>query len=228
MASLKSVDANPQGTLEYRKGQAQVIKKAHTIRSAVKEHAERGNGLTIHGRPEVLLDPMFYPEHDQRTESPGYAKVHKKLTVDDDRPCLVCGVKNSILKNEKTKKDPALNPFGAIQMETHHHVVEWALANAVDPKNFNKAIRPNLAGRHPDQAMYKRDMTEQEILDWVDHSADNLWVLCDVHHRHKWVGIHHVSYPMWAPQDLLKPEFIDAVAKAEAEADAANQKAPNP
>lgn len=51
----------------------------------------------------------------------------------------------------------------------------------------------------------------------VDHSADNLWVLCDVHHRHKWVGIHHISYPMWAPQDLLKPEFVDQVQTAIAE-----------
>jgi hypothetical protein len=25
-------------------------------------------------------------------------------------------------------------------MDTHHHVVEWALANAIDPEKFNKII----------------------------------------------------------------------------------------
>jgi hypothetical protein len=54
-------------------------------------------------------------------------------------------------------------------------------------------------------------MSEHEIHDWVDHSPDNLWVLCDVHHRHRYLGIHEISYPIWAPQDLLRPDFEDYV-----------------
>jgi hypothetical protein len=55
--------------------------------------------------------------------------------------------------------------------------------------------------------MYKREMTPEEISDWVDHSEDNLWVLCDVHHRAKFFGIHEINYPIWCPQDLLKSDF---------------------
>ena len=46
---------------------------------------------------------------------------------------------------------------------------------------------------------------------WVDHSEDNLWVLCDVHHRAKFLGIHEVSYPIWAPMNLLRTDFEDYV-----------------
>lgn len=153
-----------------------------------------------------LHEVAFYPEHDKRTESPQYKKAHEHLTKDLDLPCLVCGVKSSTLG------DAMENPYGARQMETHHHVIEWALANAIDPAKFNKAIRPHLAHRH-DRPAYKRDMSAQEIADWVDHSEDNLWVLCDVHHRARYFGIHEISYPIWCPQDLLKEDFEDYVRK---------------
>jgi hypothetical protein len=155
----------------------------------------------IHENRRQLDERAFYPAHDKRTESAEYAKVHKKLCIDLDLPCLVCGVRHSTLK------DPNENTYAAKQMETHHHIIEWALANAVDAGHFNKALRPNLAHRHPNNPLYTRDMTQQEILDWVDHSEDNLWVLCDVHHRHKYLGIHEISYPIWCPQDLLSADF---------------------
>ncbi len=28
-------------------------------------------------------------------------------------------------------------------------------------------------------------------------------MLCDVHHRHKFVGIHAITYPIWGPQDVV-------------------------
>ena len=126
--------------------------------------------VAIHGKIANLKEGQFYPAHDKRTESPDYRKVHKDLVVTQDLPCLVCGVRNSTLKN-KSK-----NPHGAKQLETHHHIIEWALANAIDRDKFNNAIRPNLAHRHADNALYAHDMTAKQIHDWVDHSADNLWV----------------------------------------------------
>ncbi|HTR83920.1 MAG TPA: hypothetical protein VMI56_05550 [Reyranella sp.] len=162
--------------------------------------------VAIHGKIGNLKEGQFYPEHDKRTESPAYKKVHDHLVKDLDLPCLVCGVKFSTLKDAKE------NLHGAKQLETHHHVIEWALANAIDPAKFNKAIRPNLANKHADQPMYKSDMTAQQVRDWVDHSPDNLWVLCDIHHRHTFVGIHAVTYPNWCPQDLLSDAFLKAVA----------------
>ena len=156
---------------------------------------------TINRKQRLLQEIAFYPKHDKRTESKEYVAVHHDMVVKRDLPCLVCGVKNSTLK------DPKQNSYGAKQMETHHHVVEWALANAIDPKRFNAILRPNLAYKHNNNPLYHNDMTEQHIKDWVDHSPDNLWVLCDVHHRAKYFGIHEITYPIWCPMDLLKPDF---------------------
>jgi len=160
---------------------------------------------TINKKQRLLDEIAFYPKHAKRTETKDYIAIHKEMVVKRDLPCLVCGVKNSTLK------DPKQNTYGAKQMETHHHVVEWALANAIDPNRFNTILRPNLAFRHGDNALYRQNMSEQEIKDWVDHSPDNLWVLCDVHHRAKYFGIHEITYPIWCPMDLLKPDFEDYV-----------------
>ena len=155
----------------------------------------------------LLTEQDFYPAHDQRSARPQYDQVHKRLCITMDLPCLVCGVRSSTLG------DPAENRYGARQMETHHHVIEWELADAVDVGRFNKTIRPHLLARQQNHPVYQHDMSAQEVHDWVDHSEDNLWVLCDIHHRHKFLGIHEIAYPSWCPQDLLRPDFTDYVAE---------------
>lgn len=152
-----------------------------------------------HAVDRILKEDVFYPPHDPRTESSAYAKVHHHLVIELDLPCLVCGVKNSTLE------DPTKNKLNAKQIETHHHVVEWALANAIDLNKFNTKILPELQLRHPND--YPGPLTQQELLDWVDHSPHNLWTLCDVHHRHSLVGIHSVTFPAWTAQDLMLDSF---------------------
>ena len=156
-----------------------------------------------HAVSRLLHEVAFYPPHDVRRETPEYKKAHAHMVRELDLPCLACGVRNSTLK------DPDQNPFGAVQMETHHHIVEWAMANAIDPAKFNSHILPGLRHKHPEKyAKYGDAMTKAQILDWVDHDEDNLWVLCDVHHRHTFVGIHAVTFPIWGPQDILDDEFV--------------------
>lgn len=217
MATRKK-DAETTGKLDVKATQADVAERASQIRTAVAKHRAEAAAAPggIHGRPAVLLDPMFYPEHNKRTESAKYKQTHEDLTKKKDLPCLVCGVRFSTLGDESN------NRYGARAMETHHHIIEWALANAIDADLFNAALLPNLRHKHSNDPQYdlkdahgkQRGMTDAEVADWVDHSPDNLWVLCDIHHRHKWVGIHHISYPMWAPQDLLKQEFVEQVQTA--------------
>ena len=162
----------------------------------------------IHANPRLLNEIAFYPAHDKRLETPEYAKAHKHLTVELDLPCLVCGVRHSTLR-DKTK-----NRYGAKQMETHHHIIEWALANAVDPEKFNNTILPHLKARHPANPDYQKDaFTQEDVRNWVDHSEDNLWVLCDVHHRAQYFGIHEITYPIWSPADLLIDDFEEYVRK---------------
>jgi len=157
----------------------------------------------IHKNQRLLKEMAFYPAHDKRTETPAYKKVHKELAVTKDLPCLVCGVRNSTLK------DKAKNRYGANAMETHHHVIEWALANAISTDKFNATLFPHLKARHANDPQYKGKtaFTDQDVRDWVDHSPDNLWVLCDVHHRAQFFGIHEITYPIWCPMDLLRKDF---------------------
>lgn len=172
--------------------------------------------MQYHVVERFLQEKAFYPPHDQRKESSAYAKVHKQMTIVEDQPCLVCQVRHSTLGKHSD------NPFGAVQLETHHHTIEWALANAIVPDLFNTHVLPGLARRAAQRkslgkvepifaefdALYGKPLTSDQIKAWVDHSPDNLWVLCDVHHRHKFVGIHAITFPIWGPQDLLDATIV--------------------
>ncbi len=164
-----------------------------------------------HVQHHTIDELQFYPDHTGRTESSAYKKIHNHMTRDLDLPCLVCGVKNSILDDPAQRNDPAKNRYQAKQMETHHHVIEWALANAIDVDRFNATLLPNLAHQHPNDPdwAYETPFDAKKVADWVDHSKHNLWVLCDVHHRAKYLGIHEITYPIWAPMDLLRADFVD-------------------
>lgn len=151
----------------------------------------------------TLSEDVLYPPHVPRTETPAYKAIHKKMVVDEDRPCLVCGVRNSDLQDATRRDDPAINPYGAKANETHHAKIEWALANAIDLTKFNKRVRPGMLAHTGDQETFGHDFTQQELLDFVDHSPYNLWVLCDICHRHKGMGIHALTGPIWGVRDLL-------------------------
>ena len=107
----------------------------------------------------------------KRVETPEYRRVHRELIVEKDLPCMVCGVRQSTLGV------PAENPYGAKQMETHHCIIEWALAEAIDVDKFNRTILPHLAERQPGNAEYRTAFDRKRLRAWVDHSVDNLWVL---------------------------------------------------
>ncbi len=194
------------------KGMVQRLKDQLTIQNKL---------AAIHANPRLLNEMAFYPAHDKRLETPLYKKAHDHLTKELDLPCLVCGIKNSTLK-DKTK-----NIYGAKAMETHHHIIEWALANAIDADKFNQIILPHLKVRHSQNPDYQKDaFTSDDVANWVDHSEDNLWVLCDVHHRAKYFGIHEITYPIWCPMDLLRDDFGSYVREQIAAIKGAAAKAP--
>jgi len=187
--------ARPHFRVIHGKGAA-----APTAREGKKSAAS-----TFHELRRQLDERAFYPPHDARQSSPEYRKVHEKMV--NANGCLVCDVTNKTLKDPKKREDLSLNPYGAKQLETHHHMIEWALASAIDRDKFNKRILPFLQKRHGTQK-YPGPLSAKEVSDWVDHSEDNLWVLCDVHHRAKFFGIHEVTDPIWGPQDVLSEALL--------------------
>jgi hypothetical protein len=187
--------ARPRATQD--RGMVRRLKDQQTVYRKAQE---------IHENPRTLHERAFYPAHDKRLETPEYRKARDRLTKTLDLPCLVCGVRRSTLK------DKALNRYGARQMETHHHLIEWSLANAIDTAKFNRIVLPHLKVRHPHNPDYAKDaFTDTDVAAWVDHSEDNLWVLCDVHHRAAYLGIHEITYPIWCPMDLLRDDFEEYV-----------------
>jgi hypothetical protein len=159
-----------------------------------------------HGQPttnrrhlvqRTLHEMIMYPGHDPRTASAEYTRVHHHLINVLDEPCWVCGVRKSTLG------DPAQNPRGAKQMETHHWWVEWALANAIDPSKILEQF-PEMG-----------TADEPHLREWLDSEA-NMLVLCDIDHRNGNHGIHAITYPAWVSQknlfadwDLAKGKITD-------------------
>jgi hypothetical protein len=117
------------------------------------------------------------------------------MIEEEDQPCRVCGVRASTLRSRRA------NVFGATALEAHHHVIEWAHAEAIDLGRFNELIVAGLRAR--DGVKYGKRFSRGEMLAWIDHDRDNLWVLCDVHHRHAWFGVHAISGPVWGVQRLM-------------------------
>ena len=165
----------------------------------------------FHELRRLLEERAFYPPHKPRQASAQYRAVHDKLVK--AYGCRICGVTSKTLKSRAKRADLSLNPFGAKQLETHHCVIEWSLGNGIDPDKFNQTLLPELQKAHGTNK-YPRPLSAKQVKAWIDHSEDNLWVLCDVHHRAKYFGIHQITDPIWASQNLLREEFIADVRAA--------------
>lgn len=155
----------------------------------------------VHALKESVSVEVFYPGHPPRKETPLYRKTHKAMIVDEDQPCWICGVKRSTLQDKEK------NPWGAISLETHHWVVEDSLAEAIDLGKFNERVVYWHRCLPQHDPIYDKDFVQDQMEEWIHGHRDNMRVLCDVHHRHAGVGVHHVPYPLWAVQDLIKPGF---------------------
>ena len=177
--------------------------------------AERIRRVAEHFQPGTLYEWTFYPEHDARGDSDtaAYRSARKKLV--ENGACLVCGVSQATLKDPIARKDLAKNPFEASGLETHHRVIEWALSEAIDVDRFNSRFVARRRLLDPTDEKYARDFDQKTLLDWIDHDPDNLWVLCNVHHRAPFMGIHAITRPHWDPQDLVFPKFWNRTPPAD-------------
>ena len=150
----------------------------------------------------TLAEDTWYPPHPPRKASALYDRTHHELVVVEDRPCAVCGVRNSTLGN------PAQNKVGAKALETHHALIEWAGANAID---WDK-----LAADHPDltnltalagayhahllaNGSFGGTLDPAIVTQFVD-SADQMLVICDLDHRGARRGVHMITGPVWELQ----------------------------
>lgn len=150
----------------------------------------------------TIAEDAFYPEHPPRKASALYVQTHHQLVAIEDRPCVVCGVKNSTLR------DAAANKVGAKALETHHALIEWAGANAIDWDKLaaDHPTLPNLiALAKAYQAHLAANGSFEGTIDpvivtrFVD-SDEQMLVICDVHHRGARSGVHMITGPVWELQ----------------------------
>lgn len=150
----------------------------------------------------TLAEDVWYPPHPPRKASAVYVATHRELVVEQDRPCAVCGVRRSTLG------DPAHNAVGAKALETHHALIEWAGANEIDWDKLaaDHPSLPNLtalAGAYHAHLLangtFAGTLDPDIVTRFVD-SADQMLVICDVHHRSAGKGVHMISGPVWELQ----------------------------
>jgi hypothetical protein len=165
----------------------------------------------------TLAEMAFYPVHAPRTASALYTREHHELVVVQDQPCRVCGVRSSTLT-----MGPLYNPHGAKALETHHDLIEWAGQTEVDWDKLaaDHPTLPNLAAvarayhAHLLAGGKPGDIIDPAIVTQFVDSAEQLEVLCDVHHRAPFKGIHSITSPLFELQQYEAPgySFVDPPA----------------
>lgn len=139
----------------------------------------------------------FYPPHPPRADTHEYRETHKLLIYTLDTPCRDCGVRHSTLS------DQAQNPHSARQMETHHWPLQREFADALDPAKVHKEFP---------------QVTDRKSLNKFVDSPGNMLVLCDVDHRSKTRGIHHIGEALEACKRFLLDSYVIADVTANAAA----------
>lgn len=156
------------------------------------------NDLPVHETADEETQGLeeFYPPHPPRSETPEYAATHTLLAHTLDMPCRDCGVRNSTLTTN--------NPLGAKQLETHHWPLQREFADAIDPLKVQK--------EYP-------EVTDRKSLNNFIDSPKNMLVLCDVDHRSKTRGIHHINDALEACKRFIIDGYVldDVAANAAAD-----------
>lgn len=124
-----------------------------------------------HDQVNHLIELIHYPDHPPRTESEEFIRNREKFHKEGAR----CWVDNGFCE-------------GHIEI---HHMLEWALSNAIDWEKV------------------KKDRGYDHADAW-----ENLIPLCHAHHQGVGKGIHKISYPAWLAQKYMKPEHLEKFEKA--------------
>lgn len=151
----------------------------------------------VHITPLSIATDELTPPHPEREATPAYERARHFLIVTKNSPCEICGV------TQRTLKNAAKNPYGAVQMEAHHYPVEWSLADACDPRRVHRD--------------YPQVYDRATLAAFIDSPA-NLKILCDQCHRSPEHGIHHLATSDWIIQRYLYKSYRVAARAKDATA----------
>jgi hypothetical protein len=133
--------------------------------------------VPAHEQVRHLTEIEILPEHAQRTESPEFAKNRALLLSEGHGRCLTCGRTDNL------------------QL---HHLLEWALWDALDPAKALALLRRwnidpyGKLAADPDSPMRDPD------------DIRNLVFLCEEHHIGAGTGIHSITFPVCIAQGAAR------------------------
>ncbi len=141
--------------------------------------------IVEHFKKGTFEEQYWIPAHGKRRASSLFRKNKKFIRDECGSPCWVCGS----LENREV-----------------HHIFEWSLWNALDPKKVTNILNA-IEFYDDDYTSRAEDVTklrdkivttceEKPIIDTPD-DIRNLVVLCRKHHRLKHTGIHTITFPIW-------------------------------
>ena len=128
-----------------------------------------------HRTVETLRVEFYYPEHAPREADPHYHVFRETRRRLKRLGALKCWIDNADCRGE---------------IELHHSLVEFSLANIVDVAHF-RALYPEF-----------QIASDDAFLDWINSEA-NCLPLCAQHHRGV-LGIHSIHYSGWVAQRFMK------------------------
>ncbi|WP_030237930.1 hypothetical protein [Streptomyces sp. NRRL S-350] len=138
--------------------------------------------VAAHDQPATHRYTMHFPAHEPREDDPHYAAFNAYRK--HHRQGAACYV------GERAGHDQC-----AGNLELHHAVLEFAVANAADAEAL-----------HKDFPEISEHATAEEITDWAESSPGQFRWLCAFHHRGAG-GAHTASHADWTAQ-LYVPGLI--------------------
>lgn len=129
-----------------------------------------------------------YPKHDIRKVSPIFRKTRHQLITINNVKCFICN----------TDK----------QLEAHHFYCEKFAVNAINWDTFKlfASVTYNMQTSIKLDNGINWELVKENPDVFVD-SANNMIVLCKLHHTSSRFGIHHVPFPDWILQRFAKNDF---------------------
>lgn len=141
----------------------------------------------------TLHELAVYPPHGPRESDAHYAVFHAARKHLIDVLGVGCWI-GGATKTQLGSLAPEHLCAGAKQLEAHHHVAEFAALSEEDWQKVG-ADFPQL-GVHSDEDFLNAAESEGGLL-----------ILCDVHHRSPYHGIHAITEPVWKLDRYARPGY---------------------
>lgn len=156
-------------------------------------HAGADEGAP-HLERRTLHEVVAYPPHAPREQDVHYKVFHHAQHHLIHVLGAGCWIGGATLEQIKAGLPAGHRCAGAIQLEAHHAIAEFAGLSEIDWRKVAKDFPQ--ADLHSDE----------DFLNYAESEA-GLLILCDLHHRHAARGIHAVTYPAWLLDRYADDDF---------------------